>query len=402
MAEWTFWVAAGAMTLSVLVLLGQALRRGVETETAAPDVQVYRDQLAEVARDLERGVIAPPEAARVTTEISRRLLDADRKAHAQGPRRADSSLLPAAALIVLVLLGALGAYVWLGAPGYQDLPLQERLAMAEERYRSRPSQDQAEASAPKSPAPEKVDPAFLDLMTQLRAAVAARPDDQQGLALLARNEAALGDYIAARVAQAHLIELKGAAATADDYATLAQDQISGAGGYISPEAEQALIEVLKLDPTHGLARYYTGLMFAQVGRPDRTFALWEPLLREGPEDAPWIKPIRAGLQEVADRAGIKYAPAMKGPDAGAMAAAAEMSAEDRQAMIAGMVGNLETRLTTEGGPVEEWVRLITSLGVLGERDRAKTAYASATAAFTGDDAALAALLEAATTAGVAP
>jgi cytochrome c-type biogenesis protein CcmH len=79
-----------------------------------------------------------------------------------------------------------------------------------------------------------------------------------------------------------------------------------------------------------------------------------------------------------------------------------MSPEERQAMIAGMVGQLEERLGSEGGPLEEWSKLITSLGVLGEADRAKAAYARATAAFSGDDAALATLLEAATTAGIAP
>jgi cytochrome c-type biogenesis protein CcmH len=402
MAEWAFWVAAAAMTLSVLVLLGQALRRGQVAEAAPADLQVYRDQLAEVQRDLARGVISAPEAERVTTEVSRRLLEADRKARATTRPVSDAGAAPALLVTVVVLAGAFGLYQWLGAPGYPDLPLQERLANADEVYRTRPSQDAVEAQTPPPPATDTVDPAFLDLMTKLRAALAERPDDQQGLALLARNEAALGDFVAARVAQAQLIALKGDAATAEDHAALAQYLVAAAGGYVSPEAEQALVATLELDPANGFARYYSGLMFAQVGRPDRTFALWEPLLREGPEDAPWIEPVRSALQDIADRAGIKYQAEQKGPDAAAMAAAADMSPEDRQAMIAGMVGQLETRLTDEGGPIEDWTKLITSLGVLGETDRARAAYARATAAFAGDDAGLAALLEAATTAGIAP
>lgn len=402
MAEWAFWVAAAAMTLSVLVLLGQALRRGQEADAAPADLQVYRDQLAEVQRDLARGVISAPEADRVTTEVSRRLLEADRKAQQVAQPAAQGSAVPALVVTALVLAGTFWVYNWLGAPGYADLPLQERLAAADQIYRTRPAQDVAESQTPVAPAPENVDPAFLELMTKLRAAIASRPDDQQGLALLARNEAALGDFIAARVAQAHLVDLKGEAATAEDYASLAQYLVAAAGGYVSPEAEQALIAALKLDPTNGFARYYSGLMFAQVGRPDRTFALWEPLLREGPADAPWMEPVRTALQDIADRAGIKYQAEEKGPDAAAMAAAQDMSPEDRQAMIAGMVGQLETRLTDEGGPLEDWTKLITSLGVLGEADRAKAAYARATAAFAGDTAGLDALLQAATTAGIAP
>ena len=402
MAQAWFWMAAGAMVLSVLVLLAQALRRGIPAASDKLEVQVYRDQLAEVQRDLARGVISPPEAERVSIEVSRRLLDADRSARAvaDAPRGGGSGL--ALTLIVVTLAAAFGIYNWLGAPHYPDLPLKERLAMSDELYRTRPSQDEAEATTPKTPQPADVDQAFLDLMTQLRAAIAARPDDLQGLALLARNEAALGDYVAARVAQAHLVEVKADGATAEDYATLAEFLIAAAGGYVSPEAEAALIRTLELDPTQGLARYYSGLMFAQVGRPDRTFALWEPLLREGPPDAPWIEPIRSGIEDIAARAGVNFALESKGPDAAAMAAAQDMSPEERQAMIAGMVGQLEERLGSEGGPLEEWSKLITSLGVLGEADRAKAAYARATAAFAGDDAALATLLEAATTAGIAP
>lgn len=402
MAEWWFWAAAGAMVLSVLILFAQALRRGPAAATAPAEVRVYRDQLAEVQRDLARGVISALDAERVTTEISRRLLDADRAAQGAAVTMGRGSVLPVLALVVIVLGGSFAAYDWLGAPHYPDLPLQERLAIADELYRTRPAQDQAEASAPAAPQPEDVDPAFLDLMVKLRAAIAARPDDLQGLALLARNEAALGDYIAARVAQSHLIGLKADSATPEDFASLAQYMIAAAGGYVSPQAEQALIRTLELDPANGLARYYSGLMFAQVGRPDRTFALWEPLLREGPPDAPWIGSIQSGIEDVAARAGVKYTPQTAGPDAGAVAAAAEMSPEDRQAMIAGMVGQLEERLTSEGGPLQDWTKLITSLGVLGETDRAKAAYARATAVFGGDTAALAALLEAATTAGAAP
>ena len=42
---------------------------------------------------------------------------------------------------------------------------------------------------------------YLELMAQLREAVAGRPGDLRGLQLLARNEAALGNMAAARKAQ---------------------------------------------------------------------------------------------------------------------------------------------------------------------------------------------------------
>ena len=77
-----------------------------------------------------------------------------------------------------------------------------------------------------------------------------------------------------------------------------------------------------------------------------------------------------------------------------------MSETDRNAMIANMVDGLETRLNAEGGSVDEWSRLITSLSVLQKTDRAQTAYLAAQAAFAGQTGALSALQSAATQAGI--
>ena len=64
--NWGFWLAAGAMALAVTALLLLALRRPPVAEVGpASDLKVYRDQLAEVERDLARGVIAPDEAERL-------------------------------------------------------------------------------------------------------------------------------------------------------------------------------------------------------------------------------------------------------------------------------------------------------------------------------------------------
>ncbi|MGB4828121.1 MAG: c-type cytochrome biogenesis protein CcmI, partial [Paracoccaceae bacterium] len=72
----------------------------------------------------------------------------------------------------------------------------------------------------------------------------------------------------------------------------------------------------------------------------------------------------------------------------------------RQAMIEGMVGQLQDRLSREGGSVEDWAKLINALGVLGRKDDAQAAYDSAKAAFAGKDADLANLASAAEAAGL--
>jgi cytochrome c-type biogenesis protein CcmH len=126
-------------------------------------------------------------------------------------------------------------------------------------------------------------------------------------------------------------------------------------------------------------------------------------LAEGPPDAPWIAAIETDIAAVAAEAGIRYqAPAASGPSLADMQAAGEMSAQDREAMIAGMVDQLETRLLAEGGPVEDWVKLIGALGVLAQPDRGRAALAAGEVALAADPAALAALREAAAAAGFAP
>lgn len=401
-----FWISAGLMVAMVAAVLVQAMRRAPQaSRPGAEDLAVYRDQLAEVERDLGRGLLPPAEAARLRLEVQRRMLDADRQGQA-GAARAPVGLGMAAGVVVLALAAAGLLYLQLGVPGYPDLPISARLAMADEAYRNRPTQAALEARQPAFAPPSDVDKATLDLIERLRQAMASRPDDLQGQTLLAENEAKLGNYAGAAKAQAAVVRLKGSSAGAQDYGAEAELLILAAGGVVSPEAEAALAETLRRDPKDGSARFYLGLMAAQVGRPDRTFAMWKPLLDEGPADAPWTEAIRGQIQTVADAAGIDYVPAAApqapGPDAAAVADAAQMSPADRQKMIEGMVGGLESRLMAEGGSLQDWTRLFTALGVLQAKDRASAAYAKAKADFAGRPGELSALTAAAKDAGVTP
>jgi cytochrome c-type biogenesis protein CcmH len=243
-------------------------------------------------------------------------------------------------------------------------------------------------------------------MDQLRAALKDRPSDLEGHRLLAKNESGLGNYTAAIAAQKKVLDILGAKATAEDHATLAEMMILAAGGYVSPEAEAELTRALQIDPGNGPANYYAGLMFAQVGRPDRTFALWAPLLARSAPDDPWVEPLRAQLMQVAMEAGqddyeLPPLAPLAGPSAEDMAAAADMTPEERQEMVRGMVARLSERLATEGGTAEEWARLIGAYGVLGETDRARDIWTEAQARFAGREPELATVRAAAESAGVA-
>lgn len=393
-----FWVMAAGLA----VLVTATLVRAMVTAGAEPAVDarsVYTDQLAEIARDRERGTILPDEADRLRAEVARRLLAADRAGREGARGRGPAGL--AVGLAVVVLAGALGGYLWLGVPGYGDLPLSTRLAQSEALRDARPTQAEAEAAAPKAP-PLEVDADFARLMDELRAKVAARPDDIAGHRLLAENEARIGNVVAARVAQERVIATAGEGATAADWAALARYRIAAAGGVVTPEAETAMARALQADDRNDTALFLAGFAEMQVGRPDRAFRYWKRLVEVAPADSPWLPEVRARIEGLAQAAGARYAlPALPGPSAEDMAATADMTPEERAAMVQGMVDRLSTRLAESGGTAEEWARLIGALGVLGDRTRAAAIWAEAQTNFAGREGDLAVIRAAAVTAGLA-
>lgn len=407
-----FWFLTAAMTIMVAAailrpFLGRA--QAVAEPAAAYDLGVYRDQLREVDRDVRRGVLSPDEAERLRTEIGRKILDADRAmARQAAPAVRGARTWVAAALLVALVAGS-GAIYWrFGSPDMPDLPLAGRIAAADERLAALPAQAEVAAQAPQRPAPQP-DPDYLRLIEQLRQAVASRPDDPQGLALLAEHEARLGNTAAALQAQERLIALRGDQNTAADHVRLAALMIDAGGGMVSAEARAHIDMALRLDPADGQARYLAGLMYAQNDRPDLAFRIWRDLLENGPAAAPWVPTIRQFMPELSWLAGEPNyqppplsAPALPGPDAGALAAASGMTAEEQQQMIAGMVGNLETRLTTDGGTPEEWARLVTSLVRIGNEPHAREMLARARDIYSGTPQALDILDGAAATVGLAP
>ncbi|MCW8844024.1 MAG: c-type cytochrome biogenesis protein CcmI [Rhodobacteraceae bacterium] len=413
-----FWIIALILALIVAGLLARALTRSQEGQEhpAAYDLRVYRDQLKEIDKDVARGVTGAEDGDRLRAEVSRRILSADAQLRnvSDGGASDTRAAKPLAVIVALVILGGgVGLYFQVGAPGYGDLPLATRIADAEERHDTRPSQAEYEADLPPMPVNEPRGD-FKELITKLRETVAQRPDDLEGQMLLARNEANLGNVRAAYKAQAAVLRLKGDEATAQDHLFYAELLINSAQGYVSPEAEAALRAAMEKTPRHPVVRYYWGLMLVQSDRPDLAFRMWERLLREGPADAPWIPAIRSRIEELAWRAGEKFTlppedavappaapPMTRGPSQEDMDNAAEMSPEDQQAMIENMVTQLSERLDEEGGSAMEWSQLISAYGVLGDKARAASAYAQAQEIFAEDKAALAILLNGAARAGVA-
>ena len=398
-----FWLVALAMVLLALALVARVLLRPDTTALKAADLDllVYKDQLAEVERDVARGVLGAADAEAARTEVARRILAADKRAQVESaPQGAGRrATLAGLALVAVVIVASVGLYYRLGLPGMEDQPLAARLEAAKALRDNRPDQETAEAAAP--PVAVQVAADYAELVAQLRAVLKTRPDDADGHRLLANHEARLGNFIAARQAQQRVLAIEGEAAREADYTDLAEIMVLAAGGYVSPQAENALARAIRLNPKSPRARYYSGLTLAQNGRPDIAYAMWAGLLEEGPDDAPWVPLIRAQIGPVARAAGISVANQdAPGPTAQDVENAQDLSADERQEMIRGMVVGLAGRLAGEGGTAGEWARLIRAYGVLGETGKASATWNEAQGVFAQNADALALLREAAQAAEV--
>ena len=402
-----FWALITAISLCVAAFLLVTLRiPDHRSQHEDQEQQFYKAQLAEVERDVARGVLLPQDAEQLHAEIARRLLQYAKNKASSDAHASPKIWLTFSAVLTTCLLtgGSLGLYQLFGTPGYDDLSQKSRIARSKELHATRPSLEQYLAQLPPldAPAPNST---YTDLIEKLRQTVAERPNDLEGHVLLARTEASLQNFMAASIAQESVIRLKGANATVEDHFDYAELLILAGRGYVSPEAENALERVLSLQNDHKPALYYMGLLLVQIDRPDRAFRLWQRLLGEAEADSPWLEPIRSQLNGVAIAAGLTDfelppLPIKRGPSQEELEAAGEMSAGDRQSMIESMVEGLAERLGTDGGSPEEWAKLLRALTVLGRVEDAISIYNEAQVAFADHTAALAAIQETAEILGI--
>ena len=146
-----------------------------------------------------------------------------------------------------------------------------------------------------------------------------------------------------------------------------------------------------LDATAPKPRFFLAIAEGQSGEVKDAIEKWQALIADSAEDAPWIpfanEQIAALQKRVAagstDNGEAAQAP-LAGPSKEDVDNAAEMTAEDRQQMIKGMVANLADRLNSEGGTADEWVRLIRSELVLNRPDMAAKTVTRALDALQSD------------------
>lgn len=290
----TFWIVIAAMAVSAAALLLLAfVRRPAGAARRDYDMAVYRDQLAEVARDESRGLLNGEEATAAKLEIERRILAAADSQESAPPvsNRARTALMIAA---IAAPLAALGLYLDRGAPNVPGRPFAERGA------------EQSES---------KIDNAQVNAMVEeLSTRLAKKPDDPEGWAMLGRSYMVLNRFDDAAAAFSRAGELKPADAALA--ASEGEALVFARGGLVTPEARDLFETALRTDPKEARSRFYLGLASAQAGEPRAALAAWEALVAEGPADAPWVPELKRQIATLRERiAGEEKTPPPKKPDA---------------------------------------------------------------------------------------
>ena len=123
----TLWLVFALMTAAAIFAVLWPLGRRGRPQNDGSEETVYKDQLAEVDRDLAAGLIGSPEAEAARVEISRRLLAAADNQR-DPPAVSNLSLRRSAAILALVGLPiiSLAVYLPLGSPRLRDFPLAQR------------------------------------------------------------------------------------------------------------------------------------------------------------------------------------------------------------------------------------------------------------------------------------
>ncbi|MEO9460493.1 MAG: c-type cytochrome biogenesis protein CcmI [Lentilitoribacter sp.] len=383
-----FWILIfGLTTLTIALLLRPLLREQQgDDDLLAYDREVYKDQLSEIDRDFDNGLLTENEAELARIEISRRLLAADVKSKTavKGMKMSFAVILPIALAIPAI---AIGTYTIVGQPMSPDMPLALRTAP--------PANEVAARAIPDD---------IAEMVAQAEAHLVQNPNDGRGWDVLAPIYFRMGEYLKAQQAFAKAIELEGS--TALRHASLGEAIVTAQEGLVTPEARSNFVKALEIQPDAPRPKFFLALGLGQIGQNDKAIAAFEDLAEMSPADAPWIRAVQVQIaslkgvdpdsvvlktlpastsEQASSSAEIDSQPSQLGnPSEEDIATASEMDSGDRMDMIKNMVASLDERLNDEPDNFEGWQRLLQSYVVLGDEESAVNALVRALKVFSSD------------------
>jgi len=170
-----------------------------------------------------------------------------------------------------------------------------------------------------------------------------------------------GRYDEAVHAYRRIVELTGA--TADTETDLAEALSLANSGVPDSEALALLQKAAAADPNHVRSRFYLAGEATRQNDFEQAATLWSEVIALSDGTEAWLPAAEQALSMAQAGASTQGDAAAQGE------------------MISGMVEGLASRLDADGGTLAEWTQLVRAFIVLGDTERAQSAYDTARAAY---------------------
>ena len=278
MTSLPFFIAASAgLTLVTLLILCYPLLKKSVAEPMAERQQttlnIFRDQLHELERDRDNGLLCAADFEQARSELQRRLLDEVDPVAATG-QASDARKSPRTviALCLILPIAAMMGYLWLGKPQALD--------------------QQAVAQPQEEQATQEIDGMLKGLAERLK----ANPDDHKGWIMLARSYKVLGRFADAAEAFSHGGPvLENDPSLLSDYAEV---RVRASRGKFDSKTDELLKQALKLNPDEAQALFLAGV--AAEERQDFASAIthWQRLLPQLEPGSEEVRSLKASITEL--------------------------------------------------------------------------------------------------------
>ncbi len=391
----TLWLLLTILCSATAVVISIPLiRRYEDFGSENQDQAIYQDQLKEVDRDQTAGTIDTTEAEAARVEIRRRLATAETVSSTARPLSSGWKTLALVSTAGLVILGGVNLYANLGSP---ELPL---VASAPS-----PAARQAGAEAPAAAAAQPAPDASVGagqvegMITKLQARLQTNPKDAEGWRMLGWAQFNTQHFAASAEAYAKALEID--PANIDYKSAYAESLVQSAEGVVIPKAQALIAEVLAKDPKEYRARFYDALAHEQAGDQNGALDRWMGLLADAPADANWRNDVKQRVINLGKATGRDVAAATSLPKLDPAAPTKPLAVDEKNAMVAGMIAKLATKLEANPKDRDGWAMMIRSLAVTGDKKGAEDALNKAIEIFKGDQGTIDGLNTIAKAAGVA-
>tara|TARA_B100002052_G_scaffold287419_1_gene302347 strand:- start:648 stop:1790 length:1143 start_codon:yes stop_codon:yes gene_type:complete len=363
------WLAISSITiLTVFILISPLVffdnKKKELNNEGYYDINIYKDQLNEINKDIDRGVLSKEDYISAKNEISRRIL-----LHKNPDNTTDNNLtgnsqkfklFSVIFVSLLIPIVSLNLYFLLGNPTLPNKPFANNIS-------------ENKALASNSTQPSSIE----DSVIQLKKRLAKDQDDIEGWLLLGRSYLVMRNPDQAILAFRKVIKLD--PNYKEIYSFIGEALVFKNQGFVSEEAINYFEIALDDNRKNPASRYYLSLAKSQRGNVEGAYKAWLELAKETPPDTPWYPLLQSQLEEAALKLGKdntkiigeKNTINTSGPTKEDIEAAAEMSSDDRKNMIEGMVENLAERMKKNPNDIKGWEMLARSYRVLGNIKKAE-------------------------------